>query len=104
MGSPLTWTLMPGAWLAISSRAVEDSRKTGRGSCGSGAPRGVSMQMRQALMRPASVASSEIEGLPVMVIAPPAGCAPGCGARPVRACEQRRSAAPESRRFKANSL
>lgn len=64
----------------MSSRAVEDSRKTGRGSCGSGAPRGVSTQIRQALMRPASAAGLEIECLSVMPIARPAGSIPGCRA------------------------
>ena len=52
----------------MSSRAVEDSRKTGRGSCGSGAPRGVSTQIRQALMRPANAASLEIECLSVIFL------------------------------------
>jgi hypothetical protein len=75
--SPLTCTLMPGAWLAMSSRAVEDSRKTGRGSCGSGAPCGVSTQMRQPLMCAASAASLEIECLSVIAIASPAGSIPG---------------------------
>ncbi len=103
-GSPLTCTLMPGAWLATSSRAVEDGRKTGRGSCGSGAPRGVSTQIRQALIRPASAASMEIECLSVIAIASPAGSLPGCRARPIRSGERRRSGSPESRQFKANPL
>jgi hypothetical protein len=101
-GSPLTCTLTPGAWLAMSSRAVDDTRKTGRGSCGSGGPRGVSTQIRQAFMRPASVASPEIECLSVMAIASPAGSIPEV--RRARSSERQRSASPESRRFKAYSL
>ena len=34
---PERCTLVPGAWLAISTLAVADGTSTGRGSCGSGA-------------------------------------------------------------------
>src|SRR5262249_40861444 len=49
-GVPERCTLVPGAWPAISIFAVEDGRRTGRGSCGNLLPRGASRQMRQARM------------------------------------------------------
>ena len=44
-GTPVRWTLLPGAWLMISSRAPLDTRKTGRGLCGR-----LASQIRQALI------------------------------------------------------
>src|SRR4051812_44231694 len=68
-GRPLASVRVPGAWLAMHSRAPAPAWMTGRGSCASGAPkRGWSRQMRQArspAMTGAS-ASSDIEGEPVM--------------------------------------
>jgi hypothetical protein len=57
---------MPGAWLATSNLAAEDTRNTGRGAYGSGAVRGCSTQTRQAFMRPTNAARPEIESMSVM--------------------------------------
>ncbi|MGH6863468.1 MAG: hypothetical protein ACRECN_04225, partial [Methylocella sp.] len=52
-----------------------------------------------AFIRPANAASLEIECLSVIAIAGPAGSI--ARAKAIRACERRRSASPESRRFKS---
>ena len=47
-GVPEAWTRVPGAWLAMQTVAVSDTRNTGRGSCGRTVEAGRSRQMRQA--------------------------------------------------------
>ena len=37
-GRPVRWARVPGAWLAMQSRAVALPWTIGRGSCGSGGP------------------------------------------------------------------
>src|SRR4051812_7648185 len=68
-GRPLACARVPGARLAVHSRAPAPAWVIGRGSCASGAPwRGWSRQIRQA-RSPAitgASASSDIEGEPVM--------------------------------------
>src|SRR3954468_1430933 len=69
-GRPLACARVPGAWLAMQSRAVDNPWITGLGSCGSAAPyRGASRQMRQARSlspRASSGSLSDLEGKPVM--------------------------------------
>ncbi len=58
-GWPLACARVPGAWLAMSSRAVGAAWMMGRGSCGSDGPkRGASRQSRQALSSATSLSSS----------------------------------------------
>src|SRR5690606_23431851 len=47
-----------GAWPAMSIRAALEATTTGRGSCGSGLPRGFSMQIRQARISRSKVSSA----------------------------------------------
>jgi hypothetical protein len=47
---PEACTRTPGAWLQMQMDALALGRNTGRGACGNGGPRGVSRQMRQALI------------------------------------------------------